>query len=396
MKIYPFKAFKPVSSKAACKTSCPPYDVISTREASQLAEGNPDSFLNVIRPEIAFNDSTQIHDDAVYERGATELGRLLQSQQFIQDTDASIYVYRMEVQGVGSSGIFTCVGVDDYDNNSILKHELTRPDKEDDRTRHIVEQQAHAEPVMLLHESDDNVRRLIASTIHENALIDFMAEDGVRHQIWKVENAGNAVSVFSRIRRFYVADGHHRCAAASRAAKQVPETGESQVFPAAIFSSEEMNLMAYNRVVLNASEAQINRLFEDFDVLSEGSVVPDKKGSVCIYASGKWRTIQLRSALGKATPVDKLDAQRLQTQILSPVFGIEDPRTDQNIRFVGGIRGTEELEKMVDSGKASLAFSMYPTSIQELMAVSDAGLLMPPKSTWFEPKLRSGLLIHTF
>ena len=395
MKIYPFKAFRPVSSEVASKTSCPPYDVISTREASELAKGNPDSFLNVIRPEIAFNDSTNVYDDSVYKRGATELGRLLQSNLFDQDEDPSVYVYRMEVQGVGSSGIFTCVGVDDYDNNRILKHELTRPDKEDDRTRHLVEQQGHAEPVMLLHESDDTVRRLIASTIREEALTDFTAEDGVRHQIWRIENTGNAVSVFSRIRRFYVADGHHRCAAASRAAKQVA-SGESNVFPAAIFSSDEMNLMAYNRVVLKASEADINRLFEDFDVLSEGSAVPDKKGDVSIYSSGKWRTIQLRPASEKVTPVDKLDAQRLQTQILSVIFGIEDPRTDQNIRFVGGIRGTEELEKMVDSGKAALAFSMHPTSIKELMAVSDAGLLMPPKSTWFEPKLRSGLLIHMF
>lgn len=400
MIIHPFRAWRPVPS-AVSEIACVPYDVINTKEARSLAEGKPDSFLHVIRPEIDLPAETDIYSDEVYRKGADNLRKLLHSDKMLQDEQESVYVYRLVMDGKAQTGIFTCVSVDEYDRDLIKKHEFTRPDKEDDRTRHISIQNAHAEPVMLIHQDDEGIENLISKTVSQDPLYDFTADDGIQHTIWKSVSAGEWTQAFKSIPAFFVADGHHRCKAASRVAAERNGASPSQeaeynFFPAAIFAESQLRILAYNRVVYKATSDKLAQLFDMFEVVSSGQKTPQTPGQVCVYSDGAWKTIRLFEAQAGGNPVQMLDVYRLQKQVLEPIFGILDPRSDTNIAFIGGIRGTGELEKLIDSDEATVAFSMYPTSIQELMAVSDAGLLMPPKSTWFEPKLRSGLLIHTF
>lgn len=380
---------------------CVPYDVISTREARQLAQGKPHSFLHVIRPEIGLPSSVDIHDDSVYDRGAAELERLERDGVLVREPVPAVYVYRLDMFGQTQTGVFTCVSVKEYDGNRILKHEMTRPDKEDDRTRHILTQRAHAEPVMLAHQPDMQVAGLIHRTTESQPLYDITTEDGVRHTIWKAEEIDPWLDAFERMEHFYVADGHHRCKAASRAYEVMKEAGdrdsvEVAYFPAVLFSTDQMQIMAYNRVVHHAEHEAVDLFFNDYSVLETGVKVPDSKGKVCVYTNGEWKTIRLNTPKDRSDAVKSLDVSLLQEQVLERYFGIGDPRTDNNISFIGGIRGAEELEKLVDGGQANIAFSMYPTSIDELIEVSDQHRLMPPKSTWFEPKLRSGFLVHTF
>lgn len=396
MNIIPLKFWRPASDSAAEQLSCPPYDVISTAEARRLAEGNAVSFLHVIRPEIGFREGMNEHHPSVYDAGASALRRLMASRHLVQDETPSLYVYQLEMGGIRSTGVFGGVRTHDYDSGTIVKHENTRPDKEDDRTRHIVAQRAHAEPVMLVHPSNAAIASLLNSITTEPPLLEVIA-DGVAHRLWNVEHFRELTDAFASVSRFYVADGHHRCAAAARASVQLEEECPgSGVFPAAVFPSDQMQLMAYNRVILDVEDGSLDAIFSASDVVSEGCDVPDRKGDVCVYQRGVWKTIRLADAETGTGPVDRLDVQRLHDQILAPILRIGDPRTDPNISFVGGIRGPDELRKLVDNGRARVAFSMYPTSVQELMEVSDAGLLMPPKSTWFEPKLRSGLLVNVF
>lgn len=400
MKIYPFRAWRPFA-EAVSRVACVPYDVINTREARALAEGNPDSFLHVIRPEIDLEPSVDIHDDLVYATGRANLQNLLASQRMVQESEQAVYIYRLVMQGREQTGVFTCVGVDDYDADRILKHEHTRPDKEDDRTRHILEQRAHAEPVMLIHRDHAAISERITAITPTEPLYDFTSDDGVRHTIWKSHDLASWQQAFLEVPRFYVADGHHRCKAASRVA-QVLDPDKSQPtaafhqFPATVFGVSQMQILPYNRVILHATSETIANVWDIFDCIETGNDTPKRKGDVCIYTAGSWKTIHLHEAHGAVNPVQLLDAYRIQKQLFEPVFNIYDPRTDQNIEFVGGIRGTAELRARVDSGSATIAFSMFATQVQELLDVSDAELLMPPKSTWFEPKLRSGLLIHTF
>jgi uncharacterized protein (DUF1015 family) len=405
MKIVPFCAHRPVSSEAARAVSCPPYDVISTDEARAMAAGRKDSFLQVIRPEISFSEGQNLYADEVYEMGRASLQRLLKSPLFTQEQVKSLYVYRLTMLGRASTGVFTCVSVSDYNSGKILKHELTRPDKEDDRTRHILAQQAHAEPVMLVHQKSEALSALLDAAVATEPLLDIVSDDGVGHTIWRVSDPEAFLQVYAAIPRFYVADGHHRCAAASRAANEATEirsngqsgsAGTAAVFPAVLFPDGQMSIMAYNRVVFECSDEDLARMWSAFEVVATGEKNPSVKGDVAVYTRDGWKTIRLHDMPPGASPVDTLDAGRLQSQLLGPLLGIEDPRTSSNVAFIGGIRGAAELERYVDSGGAAIAFSMYPTSVQELMDVSDAGLLMPPKSTWFEPKLRSGLLVHTF
>ena len=395
--LHPFRALRPVPSKAA-EVACVPYDVINSSEARELAEGKPASFLHVIRPEIDLEVGTDEHADIVYATGASNLRAFAKGDDSLQEAVPSLYVYRLIMDGRSQTGIFGCVSVDDYDNDVILKHELTRPVKEDDRTRHILEQQAHAEPVMLTFKDDEGVATEIGSTMETEALYDLTADDGVRHTIWRVTNPDRLVNQFQRIRNLYVADGHHRCKAASRAASERQGNDEARFFPAVLFPMGDMAILAYNRIVRTLPEgsaAFISRLQESFGLKPTDRPVPAAKGDICLYVDGRWYTMTLPPSSGTQV-VDQLDVSRLSEFLLHPLLNISDPRTDPNIDFVGGIRGTSELEKRVDSGDAALAISMWPTSIQELVDVSDAGLLMPPKSTWFEPKLRSGLLIHLF
>lgn len=380
-----------------------PYDVIDTDEARALAAGKPLSFLHVIRPEIDLPEGTDEHDDVVYDLGAGNLYAYAASSAALQEDEPSLYVYRLVMDGREQTGLFGCVAVAEYDDDTILKHEKTRPDKEEDRTRHILTQRAHAEPVMLTYRDDETVDTIVASERVNPPLYDFTADDGIRHTVWKVTATAELVEAFRRIERLYVADGHHRCKAASRAAEHLRGEGagggEFEYFPAVLFPMGQMRILPYNRVVRQlpmSSPELLQRLQDRFDVRCDtGQDTPAAPGEVCLYLSGRWHTLRLPETSG-GSAVDRLDVARLQEHVLEPLLGIHDPRTDKNIGFVGGIRGTAELVRLVDSGRAELAISMHPTAVEELVDVSDAGLLMPPKSTWFEPKLRSGLLVHLF
>lgn len=399
--IHPFKAWRP-SSPNVEEIACVPYDVVNVAEARALAVGKPNSFLHVIRPEIDLPEDIDPYDEAVYEKGAENLSRFLSNNILQQEENPCIYIYRLLWKGRTQTGIFSCVSVQDYNDEVILKHELTRPAKEDDRTRHIITQQAHAEPVMITYKDDDNTRQLINQAVESDPLYDFTASDGVTHRLWKVEETAPFEKAFQEIPKLYIADGHHRCKSASRAAaeeqaKNASHTGteEYNFFPAVVFPMSDMKIMAYNRVIHDVPDNFLSKLGENLDLRANVEPKPSKKGDLSIYIDGKWHgtTLPLKR---NSNSVEKLDVHRLQEFLLDPMLDISDPRRDENISFVGGIRGTEELERLVDEGKADMAVSMYPTSIEELIHVSDEGLLMPPKSTWFEPKLRSGLLVHTF
>lgn len=397
----PFKAWHPNPQNVE-EIACVPYDVVSVNEARTLAEGNPKSFLHVVRPEIDLPEGTDPHDDEVYKKGAENLNRFLKTGILQQEERPHLYVYQLIRYGQPQTGIFSCVSVEDYDNDTILKHELTRPAKEDDRTRHILTQQAHAEPVMLTYKDDDKTAELIAKTIKDKPLFDFEASDGVIHKLWRVQKPEAFANAFKKIEHLYIADGHHRCKSASRAAEEKRKnnpnhTGneEYNFFPAVIFPMSNMNILPYNRVVHSIPDKFLATLQDKFNLTPNADPQPSEKGEISIYINGNWYGLTL--PLDESpNSVQKLDVHRLQEFILSPLLDIDDPRRDENISFVGGVRGTEELEDLVDNGKAELAISMYATSIEELVEVSDEGRLMPPKSTWFEPKLRSGLLVHTF
>lgn len=396
--LHPFRALRPVPEKVR-ETASVPYDVVSVSEARELARGKPLSFLHVVRPEIDLPEGVDEHDDAVYAKGAENLRAWAAGPHSIQDAEPGVFVYRLVMDGRPQTGIFGCVSVADYDDDVILKHELTRPAKEDDRTRHILEQQAHAEPVMLTFRDREGVSRIIDRTVEQDPLYDFTADDGVRHTVWRVADASTLVAEFDGIDHLYVADGHHRCKAASRAAA-ASENGPEEVrfFPAVLFPMGQMQIMAYNRIIRELPDgpsAFLSKLRERFEIRENVDPVPASKGDISIYLDGSWFGMTLPAA-DSDDVVAGLDVGRLSDAILEPMLGITDPRRDPNIDFVGGIRGTDELERQVDEGKADMAISMYPTGIDELVDVSDAGELMPPKSTWFEPKLRSGLLVHLF
>ena len=420
--IHPFRALRPTPQMAE-EVACVPYDVIDAGEARELAVGRPWSFLHVVRPEIDLPEGTDEYAPEVYQKGAENLRRFAGSEHSVQEDQPSLYVYRLEMDGRVQTGIFACVAVADYDADRILKHEKTRPAKEEDRTRHILAQRAHAEPVMLTFRSIDEIKQTITQIAQGEPLFDFRLDDEVRHTIWQTDHTDQLVDLFAGIDHLYVADGHHRCKAASRAAEKLrsdhdsesgagsrAESGstasersslarEFEFFPAVIFPMDEMRILAYNRIVRElpvTPDAFLDTLARKFDVeIGSGQSTLSEPGSVCLYLAGKWHTLRLPETNG-GTIADELDVARLSEFVLGPELGITDPRRDPNLDFVGGIRGTDTLERLVDSGQAELAISMYPTSVDELLAVSDAGLLMPPKSTWFEPKLRSGLLVHLF
>ena len=403
--LHPFRAQRPLPPFTE-EVASVPYDVISVEEARELAAGKPKSFLHVIRPEIDLPPGTDEHADAVYEMGAKNMRRFIEADYTTQEDEPAVYVYRLVMDGRAQTGLFGCVSVAEYDNDTIVKHEKTRPVKEDDRTRHIVEQQAHAEPVMLTYRDDARVNDLVEQAQEDDPLYDFTAEDGVRHTIWRADTTDTLVDAFTDVAKLYIADGHHRSKASSRAAEamraQNPKPGEApeyEFFPAVLFPMSNMHIMAYNRIIRDLPMPPsdfLTQLEARLDIEKNISdPVPREKGVVCLYLDGAWHRAALPST-ERGTVADQLDVARLGEHLLEPLLDITDPRRDPNIDFVGGIRGTDELEQRVDEGAAELAISMYPTSIEELVAVSDAGLLMPPKSTWFEPKLRSGLLVHVF
>jgi uncharacterized protein (DUF1015 family) len=397
----PFKAWRP-KPELINEIACVPYDVISTDEARVLAGGRQHSFLHVIRPEIDFDPDTDIYDARVYEKGKANLEALFDSGAMIRDSGESLYVYRLEWKDTIQTGIFGCVSVHDYDNEVIVKHELTRPPKENDRTKHILTQQAHAEPVMMTFESNEQINSLISQTVTTSPLYEFEAEDSVKHTIWKIDDSRSIINAFGNIPTIYIADGHHRCASASRAAHEMasqhPDSSpedEYWYFPAVLFPKSEMTILSYNRIIKSVPDQFFRQFTDKLSLTPSDKRIPSQKGEVTCYFDGKWWSFKLPESDNNAVS-DQLDVARLQEFVLQPMLGITDQRTDPDIDFIGGSRGTKELEQLVDSGDAALAFYLYPTSVDELIAVSDARQLMPPKSTWFEPKLRSGILIHTF
>lgn len=404
MLVKPFAALRPAPCKASVLAAVP-YDVVDTAEARTLACGNPDSFLHVSRPEIDLPDSVDIHDDAVYAQGARALKDLQARGVLIREPSDCLYVYRQVMGTHSQSGVVACCHIDDYARDIIRKHEKTRKDKEDDRTRHCLELNANSGPVFLTYRDSEALDTLMADAEKAQPLYDFTAVDGIRHTVWRVEaGVSEWVEAFHRVPLAYVADGHHRAAAAYRAGKQRREanpnpTGAEEYnwFLAVLFPATQLRILPYNRCVADLNgltpEAFLSRVQAVFQTCPADDASPSGAREVRMYLAGKWYTLSWEEF--EADPVGRLDVSVLQDRLLAPVLGIADPRTDTRISFVGGIRGTGELVKRVDSGRDAVAFSMYPVTVGQMMDIADAGQIMPPKSTWFEPKLRSGLLVHT-
>jgi uncharacterized protein (DUF1015 family) len=389
------------------RVAAPPYDVVSRSEAADYAAGNPFSFLHVGRSDIDLPPDTDPHDPKVYAKARANLDQLLSDGSFVQESAPCLYLYELTMDGRAQIGVVGCVHVDDYENDVIKKHEKTRQDKEDDRTTHLLTLNAHAEPVFLTHQSTPFLSQLNAKVMAEEPLYDFVTPDGVRQRVWQVKDAGSYVDAFRRIGVGYVADGHHRSASAWRAAQKLRaanpnHTGNEEYnwFLAVLFPAGQLRILPYNRVVKDLNgltpEQFLARLAAAGTLTSAPKPEPDTAGSFGIYVAGKWYRLTLDPAsINHEDPIGSLDASLLHDRVLAPILGIGDVRTDARIDFVGGIRGTEELERRVGGGGAAVAFAMYPVSVQQLMTVADAGQIMPPKSTWFEPKLKSGLFVHT-
>ncbi|MGA9995170.1 MAG: DUF1015 family protein [Pyrinomonadaceae bacterium] len=403
--IKPFRALRPPVDKAAQVASVP-YDVVNTEEARTLAADNPLSFLHVSRPEIDLPEGTDIYSDSVYGKAVENFERLKQECPLETEETESIYLYRLIMDGREQIGIVACCSVEEYDKDLIRKHERTRRDKEDDRTRHIMVLRAQTGPVFLTYRASRPVDDMVMETTVSEALYDFTAPDGIRHTIWRVPDAVRFVEAFREVPFLYIADGHHRAASASRSRAELKEQSfafmgdeEYNYFLAVIFPSNQLHILPYNRVVrdLNGMSEQdfLAAVGQKFRVSDWGKPSPETRGQWSMYLNGHWYGLTLAETSDTTDPVASLDVSLLQDHLLDPILGIKDVRTDKRIDFVGGMRGTDELERLVNEGKAVVAFSMYPTSMDDLLRVSDAGGIMPPKSTWFEPKLRDGLLIHT-
>ncbi|MBI3650347.1 MAG: DUF1015 domain-containing protein [Acidobacteria bacterium] len=403
--IRPFRALLPRPDQAA-QVSAVPYDVVNTAEARALAANNPLSFLRVSRPELELVDDINPYADAVYERAVTNFEKLKTAAPLVVEETPSLYVYRLQMGKHAQTGIAACCALDDYDNDTIRKHERTRKDKEDDRTRHMISLRAQTGPVFLTYRGRDDLNRLVDDSKEANALFDFTAPDGVKHTIWRMTDAATqaVVQAFGAVPLLYIADGHHRAASASRARATLREQNphhsgdeEYNYFLTVLFPAEQLQILPYNRLVKDLhglSEGQfLDALVKDFVVIEPGYNRPVHKGEICMYIGARWITIR-PEVVDKDDPIRALDVSVLQEYVLDSVLGIKDVRTDKRIDFVGGIRGTEALEKAVNEGRAAAGFSLYPVSLDELIAVSDANQIMPPKSTWFEPKLRDGLLSH--
>lgn len=396
-RIKPFAALRPKSELAAqiCEL---PYDVMSSAEAREMASGNPLSFLHVSKPEIDLAPATDVYAPEVYARGRDNFQKLIAEGALRQDPAPCFYLYRQIMGRHSQTGLVAAASCEDYLNNVIKKHELTRPDKEDDRVRHIETLNSQTGPVFLTYRANAALDELVNKKIAEPPEVDFTAKDGVRHVAWVIRDAKGIQSVqaeFARIPCLYIADGHHRSAAATRVYQGRRGTGESAWFLSVIFPHNQMQILPYNRVLKDLNGLTPAELLEKLDaifIIKPGDALqPARKHEVGLYLNGGWHTLNFRPAFAATSdPIEKLDVTLLQKFVLAPLFGIDDPRTSKRINFVGGIRGAAELEKLVNGGDYACAFSMFPTSIEDLMAIADAGGIMPPKSTWFEPKLRDG------
>jgi uncharacterized protein (DUF1015 family) len=405
--LHPFRALRPNPSDAA-HVAAVPYDVVNADEARVLADDNPLSFLRVSRAEIELPPETNPYADAVYERAAANFSRL-KSQALVLETEPSVYFYRLRMASHEQVGLAACFSLAEYDGDVIRKHERTRRDKEDDRTRHMLALHAQTGPVFLIHKACAEIDAIAARIVATPPLVDFEAVDGVEHTLWKVtgSDCDALVAAFAGMPSLYIADGHHRAASAARArtemrARGVPgetlgDGADVDSVLAVAFPHNQVQILPYNRVVKDLAGTSPEQFLEAVGAvfsLSSGPDAPGRPGEIAMYLQHQWRTLRPRLAVDLSDPIESLDVSVLQDRLLAPILGINDIRTDKRVDFVGGARGTNELEALVNSGKAAVAFSLYPVSVADLMAVSDAGEIMPPKSTWFEPKLRDGLLIH--
>lgn len=407
--IKPFRGFRP--SKKAELVASPPYDVLNSKEAREMAKGNPLSFLHIVKPEIDLPENVDLYDAQVYAKGRENLDKFIAHGTLMQDRKPCLYIYAQTMNGRTQYGLVAAVSAEEYDKGLIRKHELTRKDKEEDRTRHIESLGATTGPAFLTYPDRKDLDDKIASLTAAPAVYHFTTSDGITHDFWVIHEDKDIEfisAIFKDIAVLYIADGHHRSASAANVARRKKaenayHTGQESYnyFLAVIFPAGQLYVMDYNRLVkdLNSlsEEEFFAKLAEKFDIEPSGKAKPENRHEFGMYLSGKWYTLRAKQGIfDEHDPVDALDVSILQKHVLSPILGIGDPRTDKRINFVGGIRGLKELEKEVNCGDYKLAFSMYPTSIEELIKVADANLIMPPKSTWFEPKLRSGLIIYKY
>jgi uncharacterized protein (DUF1015 family) len=405
--IRPFTGIRPRTELAA-RVAAPPYDVLDSEEARAEAEGNPYSFLHVGKPEIDLPRGIDLYDDRVYAKGRENLERMIREGVLVADPAPFLYLYAQTMADHTQYGIVGCASVAEYWNDTIRKHELTRKEKEDDRTRHVRETNAHSGPIFLTYRARPSIDATVARISASAPATDFSARDGIRHRLWVIRDRATIESLtgeFRAVPYLYVADGHHRSAAAARVGRELAgqnprHTGEEEYnfFLAVLFPHDQLRIMDYNRVVrdLNGrSAAEFLAVLEPTFVLrpAEGRCRPGEKGVFGIYLEGRWYEARATGE-SEGDPVASLDVSILQKRLLGPILGIDDPRTNKRIDFIGGIRGLEELERRVDSGEMAVAFALHPTSIGELLAIADAGKIMPPKSTWFEPKLRDGMVVH--
>ena len=402
--IKPFRALRPVPEKAE-QISCVPYDVISVDEARDIIDANGMSFLRVTRPEAAVADDEASSAD-VNSAARAYLDRLIADGVFLTENEPSVYIYRLDTGTHSQTGVVACCSLDEYEKGLIKKHERTRPDKVEDRTNHMLAVGAQTGLIFLAHRATDELRAIVVRETTREPLYDFKCEKGVRQTIWKAAETDAIVDAFAAMPALYVADGHHRIESAYRAGEALKQQnsahtgGEEYNFViAGIFPAEDLNIMPYNRVVADLNgmdEAEfMSRVRENFVITETGEKEPADPGMFCMYLDGKWYTLKFAMNYVRAPDViERLDVSILQNYLLGPVLGVTDPRTDKRIGFIGGSRGTAELESLVDRGEARVAFSMFATTMSDLLEVSDADEIMPPKSTWFEPKLKDGLLVH--
>lgn len=408
--IRPFKCVRPARDKVSAVAALP-YDVYNRKEAKEVVKNNPLSFLKIDRAETQFSDDVDMYSPEVYRRARQTFEEMIGDGSFVADEEVCFYLYALTYEGRCQTGIVGCASVDDYLDGTIRRHENTKEDKEQDRICHVDTMDAQTGPIFLAYRGRPELQRIIRETKEEAPLYDFTAEDGVLHQVWKIEAASEAAEkigeIFSDIGCVYIADGHHRAASAVKVAlmrrRERPEydgTEEFNYFLSVLFPAEELRIFDYNRVVTAKDEFSFEEIMDgirSYFYIEESDAVcrPGRKGEIGMYGGGRWYRLTAHEALYTGDPVDDLDVSILQDKILEPLFGIQNPKADPRLSFVGGIRGLGELERLVDeAGGMAVAFSMYPTSMEELLAVADSGRLMPPKSTWFEPKLRSGLFIH--
>ena len=406
--VLPFCGLLPPVEVAA-QVAAVPYDVVNSAEAADLAKGNPLSFLRVSRPEIEMEPGVDLHSPAVYERAAANFRRLCAEAPLAFAAEPHLSASELTMGKHRQTGIAAAVSVAEYDAGTIKKHEKTRQDKEDDRARHVMTLRSHTGPVFLAYRDEAAVDALVARITAAAPLVDFTALDGIRHRFWRasVDDSRALSAAFAAVPCLYIADGHHRAASAARAAatcrKDNPgHTGQEDYnfFLAVVFPGSQLQILPYNRAVRDLNglgrDEFLARVAESFVISPTSSAAPACPGEFCLYLDGAWRMLRPRFNPEELGVIGRLDVSFLQDRLLAPILGIADPRTDQRLDFIGGIRGTKELEKLVDGGSHAVAFSMFPTTIAQLFAIADAGEIMPPKSTWFEPKLRDGMVCHSF